>query len=244
MPMIGSMGAASARGFGMPGTTVIPVTNGLTTQLEAWKPTSYPGTGSTWRDLSGANNNATLVNSPTFTADYFQLNGTNQYIDLNRYVAASQSELTVIAYVTMGATTSGTMTIIDESNTDLFWQYALLNQAWYTRDTSTGPTGARNNDVTGYAATWFTANTRRMITTRYSVSGAFKRLTFDAATGSSFSSTTSIDQLTPVSASRGFMRIGFPYDGTYFNGRVHAVYVYTRAITDDEVVSIFNYVRK
>ena len=42
------------------------VTDGLLFNLDAGNPASYPGTGSTWYDLSGLNNHATLVNSPTF----------------------------------------------------------------------------------------------------------------------------------------------------------------------------------
>jgi prepilin-type N-terminal cleavage/methylation domain-containing protein len=38
------------------------VTNGLVLNLDAGNPASYPGTGTTWFDLSGNNNNGTLVN--------------------------------------------------------------------------------------------------------------------------------------------------------------------------------------
>tara|TARA_R110000868_G_scaffold406517_1_gene687010 strand:+ start:638 stop:1375 length:738 start_codon:yes stop_codon:yes gene_type:complete len=239
--MIGSaqklMMAASSSGAS------IPVTSGLTTQLEAWNIGSYPGTGTTWFDISGSGNDAIIVNNPTFSNDHFQLNGSNQYIDLNRFVASGQSELTVIVYVTFSGSTSSAATIIDESRTDAYWQYALLAQGWYTRDTSTGETGSRNNDITGYSPTWFTANAKRMITTRYSVSNAFKKLTFDNATGSSFTSATSIDALTSNgSGLRGTMRIGYPYDGSYFGGKIHAVYVYNRALTDQEVQDVYAYI--
>jgi len=43
------------------------VTNGLVLNLDAAKTDSYPGTGTTWRDLSGNNNNGTLTNGPTFS---------------------------------------------------------------------------------------------------------------------------------------------------------------------------------
>ena len=39
---------------------------GLTLYLDGRQTSSYPGTGSTWYDLSGLNNNATLYNSPTY----------------------------------------------------------------------------------------------------------------------------------------------------------------------------------
>jgi hypothetical protein len=52
--------------------------------LDPGNSASYPGSGTTWTDLSGNNNTATLVGSPTWTsagtASYFSLNGTgSQY---------------------------------------------------------------------------------------------------------------------------------------------------------------------
>lgn len=38
------------------------VTDGLIVYLDASKPASYPGTGSTWYDISGNSNNGTLFN--------------------------------------------------------------------------------------------------------------------------------------------------------------------------------------
>lgn len=43
------------------------VTQGLVLNLDAAKTDSYPGTGTTWRDLSGFGNNGTLTNGPTFS---------------------------------------------------------------------------------------------------------------------------------------------------------------------------------
>ena len=43
------------------------VTNGLVLYLDAAKRESYPGSGTTWYDLSGNGNNGTLTNGPTYT---------------------------------------------------------------------------------------------------------------------------------------------------------------------------------
>ena len=43
------------------------VTNGLILALDAANKNSYPGTGTTWTDLSGNNNTGTLTNGPTFS---------------------------------------------------------------------------------------------------------------------------------------------------------------------------------
>lgn len=55
------------------------VTDGLVLCLDAANPKSYPGSGSTWNDLSGMNNHVTLYNTPTFSAGNLVFNGTNQY---------------------------------------------------------------------------------------------------------------------------------------------------------------------
>ena len=45
------------------------ITNGLVLSLDAANRKSYPGSGTTWLDLSGNNNNGTLNNTFTFNAD-------------------------------------------------------------------------------------------------------------------------------------------------------------------------------
>jgi len=42
----------------------------LLISLDSGNPSSYSGTGSTWYDISGYGNNATLVNSPTYSSSY------------------------------------------------------------------------------------------------------------------------------------------------------------------------------
>jgi hypothetical protein len=44
------------------------VTNGLVLALDAADKNSYPGSGTTWRDLSGNGYNGTLTNGPTFNS--------------------------------------------------------------------------------------------------------------------------------------------------------------------------------
>lgn len=44
------------------------VTSGLVMHLDAGNAASYPGSGTAWTDLSGAGNNGTLINGPTYSA--------------------------------------------------------------------------------------------------------------------------------------------------------------------------------
>jgi hypothetical protein len=62
------------------------VTNGLELFLDASHKDSYPGTGTTWYDLSGNGRNLTLTNGPTFSAanmGSIVFDGTNDYAVLN-----------------------------------------------------------------------------------------------------------------------------------------------------------------
>lgn len=45
------------------------VTNGLVMYLDAANRQSYPGSGTTWTDLSELGNNGTLINGPTFSSE-------------------------------------------------------------------------------------------------------------------------------------------------------------------------------
>jgi hypothetical protein len=55
------------------------VTSGLVGCWDAINPRSYPGSGSTWNDLSGRNNNGTLYNSPSVSNFGMTFNGSTQY---------------------------------------------------------------------------------------------------------------------------------------------------------------------
>lgn len=59
------------------------VTSGLTLCLDAANPKSYPGSGTTWTDVSANGNTGTLQNTPTFdntNGGLINFNGSNQYI--------------------------------------------------------------------------------------------------------------------------------------------------------------------
>ena len=57
------------------------VTDGLTLKLDASDTLSYNGSGTTWYDLAGTQQNITLVGSPTYTSSspsYFTFDGSTQ----------------------------------------------------------------------------------------------------------------------------------------------------------------------
>lgn len=61
------------------------VTSGLVVNLDAGDSNSYPGSGTTWTDLSGNGNNGTLVNGTGYSSDNggaLVFDGSNDYVNL------------------------------------------------------------------------------------------------------------------------------------------------------------------
>jgi hypothetical protein len=70
------------------------IKSGLVLSLDAANARSYPGSGTTWTDLSGNNNSGSLVNGPTFSSangGNLIFNGTNQYTSFSYQQPAQSS---------------------------------------------------------------------------------------------------------------------------------------------------------
>lgn len=87
-----------------PNTQATLPSSGLIVDLRAGKSSSYSGSGSTWSDLSGGGNNATLQNTPTWSSTSggrFALDGSDHFT-LPAGMANFTSGLTISAYVNFG----------------------------------------------------------------------------------------------------------------------------------------------
>ena len=61
------------------------ITDGLVLYLDAANTKSYPGSGTTWRDLSKSQLNGTLTNGPTFNSSNggsIVFDGVDDYVNL------------------------------------------------------------------------------------------------------------------------------------------------------------------
>jgi hypothetical protein len=58
------------------------ITDGLVLALDAANTKSYPGSGTTWFELSGNGNHGTLINSPTYNGGFFTFDGVNDYCNV------------------------------------------------------------------------------------------------------------------------------------------------------------------
>jgi hypothetical protein len=83
MAIINGVGRVGIRNYVAPSTTSI-TTSGLVLNLDAGNTLSYPGTGTTWTDLSGNLYNGTLVNGTAYTSannGSLVFDGVNDYVD-------------------------------------------------------------------------------------------------------------------------------------------------------------------
>jgi len=78
------------------------VETGLVLSLDAADKNSYPGSGTTWYDLSGNNNSGSLTNGPTFNTGSLGsivFDGTNDYVDCGNPLILRPSTFTLSSWV-------------------------------------------------------------------------------------------------------------------------------------------------
>ena len=91
------------------------VTEGLVLCLDANNAKSYPGVGTTWRDLSTKGNHATLVHLPVFGTDsatsgsYFDFDGTNDYATISNTATSG------LRIANPGSATTGIWVRVDDA---------------------------------------------------------------------------------------------------------------------------------
>ena len=78
------------------------VRDNLVLYLDAANTKSYPGSGTTWKDISGKGNNGTLTNGPTFDSNNLgsiDFDGTNDHVVLSSPVMTSFSKVSVFCFI-------------------------------------------------------------------------------------------------------------------------------------------------
>lgn len=131
------------------------VTSGLTLYLDPGNPSSYPGSGTTWYDLSGSGNHATLYNTPTHNAStnggIFSFSKSQlEYAAIPGNYATTAS--TVIAFARYTSTSSN-YAVIGAANTwFLGWWIDVIDRYYATGWVTIG-SSATSTDWICYAGT-------------------------------------------------------------------------------------------
>lgn len=199
------------------------VTSGLTLLFNAADKNSYPGSGTTWTDLSGNNRNGTLINSPTFNSSNggsIVFNGTNMYVtSSNSAFGTDPFSIDMWIKPNVSQTTNASVISVGTTTTTSNWQIAF--QSNILTFVSTGST----------ASTTYTADNiwTNFTTVRESTSNNSSKIYINGNLNVSFTITNNYTDNT------GY-RLGINRTSTaYYAGNIANVQIYNRALSATEV---------
>ena len=212
------------------------VTSGLVLALDAGNTKSYPGSGTTWTDLSGNGNTGTLQNSPTYSSansGYFTLNGSTQYATgTNASSVQITGNLTLSAWVVLGD--SGYQGIISKMISSPYNGYGLVKASGYFAFW----TASGNAYTYTYSDITYTSNNNWFHVVGVRTAGV-NRIFINGV--------RQIDSQSPsLSDSGAAFVIGRYYSDVnnfYAGGKIALASVYNTALTDAEVLQNFNALR-
>lgn len=214
-----------------------PVQNGLIVWLDAATYTS----GTTWSDLSGNGNNATLVNTPTHSSTnggQFDFNGTTQYATLYPLAGSTfTSSYTIQTWVKWDNITSDKCIFSQGAAANNQGLHLITRSSAVTGNQSRYGFNMYNNDE--YSGTLAVTTSYRLITYTYNSSTFAKEMYINTSLDTPYSQTS--NQYTNTSANAEIGRIG--WSGTninYFDGQLAQFYFYNRILTSDEITQNYN----
>jgi len=210
------------------------VTDGLVLCLDAADKNSYPGSGTTWTDLSGEGNNGTLTSGPTYSSDNggaIVFDGNNDYVDCgNSSIFDVGNNITVNVWFYVDSISSY-QAIVAKVLNDYSLGWEVANSSGTFRVTLR-PSATLVNLVAGTLSVgnWYMGT-----------------MTFDNTTarlylnGVQTGSTTSGGPVTLNSTQP--LTIGRRIQGSYYDGNIAQVSIYNRELTAAEVKQNFNALR-
>ena len=199
------------------------VTSGLQLYLDAGDSSSYPGSGNTWYDLSGNNNNGTLVNGPTYSSvngGCIVLDGSNDYVQFSTISAQTicffgkldTDAPNLAALVATTATTDGALRSYPVGN---LWYTPNSDDFHYQNASSVMINGSSN----------LSQNTQTSPTSLLIPNN--RDLFDDFYVGA-------------IGPSKNVSTISHNFLGRAFKGRVYVVLIYNRQLSNSELLANFN----
>ena len=224
------------------------VDNSLVLWLDAAQTTSYPGSGTTWTDLSGKGNNGTLTSGPTYSSINggsigFNGNGSGNYVSVSDSVSLQPANITVCTWAkfnSFNSTNTGVITKPQNSTVGGGWTNPYLS--WMIRVEGTGTV----LDVSiGSAAVYYPATSAYSFSTN---TWYLFTLTYDGTNLKGYVNTSLICSSSPgavINYTINPVQIGaMNAPSEYLNGYVSDAMIYNRALSSDEVSQNFNALRR
>ena len=224
------------------------VTSGLILNLDAGSPSSYPGTGTTWTDLSGSGYNFTVQSGSWVsngTASYFDFSGT--YCCAKRVVGGALSNVpnfanaTLMVFSSILNSTGNWRTLVRGSGAD----HQVIIQS------GSNDLGMYDNDSNAYYSSGFNVTTIPNYTTKFNclhwkLSQSSPYYSFGYNTIAAGTNITNGN----ATFNNGFCTIGAYHNGTtpvtsstdasQYWGNVALVLYYNRTLSDAEIAQNYN----
>jgi hypothetical protein len=216
------------------------VTNGLVLALDAANSKSYVSGSTTWNDLSGNNNNGTLVNGPTYSSangGSLVFNGSNDYITLKTqlFYNIANPEFT-LSFICKPNTLTSRRLYSEGDNTPTVSRLFFGLNASGVIDLGMGDFGLSDGTITPSPNLTLTINEWVALTvTNKNDTTVFYKNGVVWSTRTHF-----IQSNRPIIA--GESRIGRVYgtSAEYFSGSIPITQIYNRALSAQEILQNYN----
>ena len=217
------------------------VTNGLTINLDAANKDSYPGTGTTWTDLSGNGNNGTLTNGPLFLSNQnggvIAFDGVDDYVGIanNSTINPNNGSFTIVCWVNSDPSSGGDgwdLWVAKRSNGSNGYYVGVNNPSGVRFMAGNNANQRTDTGFIGYTYnTWamFTAVLDRTANTQTIIRNNFEQSSSVTPSGGTYDNS-------------GTLSIGGDIGiGSYFvNGKQSIVLIYNRALSAAEITQNYN----
>jgi len=218
-------------------STKLIVQDGLVLNLDAGASTSYPGSGTTWTDLSGNGNNGTLVNGVGYNSangGSLTFDGVDDYSTGNTNIALGITNVSINCWVNISTT----------SKKGAFLKIGSGGPSGYAVGVGNNDMDSNGNEILGLfpGVRWIDTNIN------YGTGWKYVTLVLNASSVPSIyvNSTLigSYSGLTPNSPDSSYYvgrNVGDePLGARAFNGNIAQVSMYNRALTAAEIQQNFN----
>ena len=214
----------------------------LVLYLDAANTKSYPGSGTTWTDISGRGNNGTLTNGPTFSSDdggSVLVDGSNDFIVTPRVTGTGLNNRSVSWGILVNpSSTSGNIMSMSSSNPQTAWNMppiAAFDQKFRGK--------IWNNNIlisdTYNLNQWYYL----VLVFKYASSQS-DRGQFFYVNGELVGSQTNISYSASNSSAGNFMFLGQSNPGSnntgMFTGKYSNFHIYNKALTETDVKQNYN----
>jgi hypothetical protein len=231
-------------GVTLQGVTVVDgldiVRSNLQLYLNAASSASYPGSGTTWTDLSPNAYSTTLVGAPAYNSTYFTFDGTTEYDDTNQSLGAES--FSVGAWFRSSA--AGIKMILSKETTAGWpWNYRIwMNGGQLVGDIAQNSSAnvSIGSVLTNYnnGSWYYVMFTRNDSTLRMYVNGTQVSTVSDTLTG------TIINAQELWIGRSAFTGGGSSPTGSYqYVGDIGQVFIYDRVLSDAEILQNYDATR-